>query len=122
MKKFVCILLAIIVCFSLTACASSSSDSKDKISNESKAIQAVKDDLRTKYGIANLYGLEYYQSPQYTTCTAQKDGSSWAVTLKGTINGYTDEYRTDFVSKKKFVVEATVTFSGTVIIESIKKG
>lgn len=130
MKKALTLLLVLSLVFSIAACSnskSSSSDSDDDSTyipdynythsmTESEAIAAVKNYRSTSQEIADLYGLKFYYTPDYGTCTATKSysGDSWSVTLKGTISGYTDDYKSNFVYDKKFTVKASVSSTGSV--------
>ena len=85
---------------------------------KSDAISAAKESSEVQKEIATEYGMKFFYTPDWGTVTAteQSDGS-WKVVLKGTISGYTDDYKTDFEYDKKFT--ATVTVSGTGYVEYV---
>lgn len=141
MKKVLTLCLALCLMLSATACSmpngsSSDSDYDNDYSSdydsdygsdydsdydytpsmsESEAIAAVKNDSGIAQKIANLYGLKFFYQPDYGTCTATQNYSGgWSVTLKGTISGYTDDYKTNFSYDNKFTVKASVSDSGYV--------
>lgn len=81
----------------------------------SQAISYAKSSSTVQNKIANLYGLKFYYTPDWGTITATKQSNGdWKVVIKGTISGYTDDYKTDFVYDKKFTVTVTVYSFGYV--------
>lgn len=81
----------------------------------SQAISYAKSSSTVQNKIANLYDLKFYYTPDWGTTTASQDSDGdWTVQIKGTISGYTDDYKTDFVYDKKFTVRVTVYSSGYV--------
>lgn len=81
----------------------------------SQAISYAKSSSTVQNKIANLYGLKFYYTPNWGTTTATKQSNGdWEVVIKGTISGYTDDYKTDYVSDKKFTVTVTVYSFGYV--------
>ena len=125
LKTILSLVMAIVVmsaiCFNLVGCNDSSSNSgsgsstsKNSIS-ESEAISLAKESSRVQDAIADKFGMEFYYTPSWGTCTAtQRSDGSWEVVLKGNISGYTDDHKTNFVSEKKFTVDVTVGSSGSV--------
>ena len=81
----------------------------------SQAISYAKSSSTVQNKIASLYGLKFYYTPNWGTTTAAKQSNGdWEVLIKGTISGYTDDYKTDFVYNKKFTVTVTVYSFGYV--------
>lgn len=66
-------------------------------------------------------GFKTFSEPQFGTCSAEQNGDgSWAVTLKGNMQGYVDDYQTDF-EQYKFDVTATVSKTGEVSNIDVEK-
>ncbi len=78
------------------------------------AITIAKQDAYVQRIIANCYGLKFFYAPDYSTCTATKNGDDWEVTLKGTISGYTDAYKSDYVYDKNFIVKVNMSADGNI--------
>lgn len=114
MKKWIALLLALVMCLSLCACGGgdkSSSEKKDEDTiesdydtdelSETKVISAAKENWNVVENLANKLGFKQYYSPQYGTCTAKEgDDGLWTYTLKGTMSGYVDDYHSDLKSKQ----------------------
>ena len=59
--------------------------------------------------------MKFFYTPDWGTITAEENYSGgWDVVLKGTISGYTDDYKTDFEYDQKFTAKVTVSSSGYV--------
>lgn len=102
--------------------STSGGSTKPSITRE-QAISYAKNNLNIQYKIVNLYGLKFYYKPEWGTATATKDRyGDWDVVLKGTISGYADDYKTEFLYKKKFKVEVTVYSSGQVGSGYVSRG
>ena len=86
-----------------------------KTITKSQAISIAKESSRVQDEIADVYKMKFYYTPDWGTVTAtQRSDGSWDVELKGTISGYTDDYKTDFEYDKKFTAKVTVGSSGYV--------
>ena len=73
--------------------------------------------------IADCWRMQYYYTPEWGSCTAKQiAGGDWQVILKGNIDGYTDEYKTDFIYNKAFKATVTVDESGIIISVRVTKG
>jgi roadblock/LC7 domain-containing protein len=82
---------------------------------KSEAISIAKESSTVQNKIAAAYGMKFFYTPDWGTVTATEySGGSWEVVLKGTISGYTDDYKTDFEYDKKFTAKVTVGSSGYV--------
>ncbi len=93
----------------------SSGSTTTSITTRSQAISYAKSNSTVQNKIANLYDLKFYYTPDWGTATAEKQSNGdWEVVIKGTISGYTDDYKTDFVYDKKFTVTVTVYSFGYV--------
>ena len=102
--------------------STSGGSTKPSITRE-QAISYAKNDLNVQDKIVKLYGLKFYYRPEWGTITATKDrNGNWDVVLQGTISGYTDDYKTEFLYKKKFEVDVTVYSSGYVSSGWVSKG
>ncbi len=141
MKKFICILLVIVMCVPMMACTSSTDSSRSttiasssskgsssyseksedsiKIETESQAIDAAKNCWWMADEIADRHFLEFYYDPEYGRCTAEENTYSWTVTLRGTISGYKDSYKSDFVYGQKFTVIVSVPEDGEITIRNL---
>lgn len=141
MKKWIALLLALVMCLSLCACGSKRDDADDDdderdeqveetaepaITTESQAISAVKNDGYSDYNItaqaiARKLGFNQFYDPDYGVCEAEQNSDgSWSVTLNGSMSGYTDEYHSEF-EKMKFKVTAEVSPDGEVSSTSVVK-
>ena len=112
MKKALSLILALVICFSMCACGEKDS----RIDTEQEAISALKSDERAIENgfLASYLGFHFYKDPVFTVCTAEKiDDNTWAVTLKGNISGYTDEYKQKYDSCG-FVFKANVSVDGEI--------
>lgn len=81
---------------------------------EYEAISIAKKDSYVVGRIADYHGLKFYYDPDYGTCTASKQGNLWKVTLKGTISGYKDDYKSVFEYDKTFRATVDVSLDGDV--------
>ena len=82
---------------------------------KSEAISIAKGSSEVHNEIAKKFGMKFFYVPDWGTVTAEEEyGGSWKVTLKGTISGYTDDYKSDFEYDKKFTAYVTVSTSGYV--------
>ncbi len=131
MKKTISLLLLLAMVLSLCACGTTSSAPKTTTKrssssydysytpstiSKSTAISKAQSSKTVQNAIADKYGMKFYYTPDWGTCTATKSGDGWKVTLKGNISGYTDDYKSNFIYDKKFT--ATVTVSGTGYVSS----
>ena len=86
---------------------------------QSQAISTAKSSSKVQDAIADRYDMKFYYTPDWGTCTAKEDyHGGWEVVLKGTISGYTDDYKKDFVYDKTF--KATVTVSETGYVKNVR--
>lgn len=122
------IMCVFIVCTVFVGCQSNDSDANYNFSSydysltESKAISIAKESSEVENEIASKYGMKFFYTPDWGTVTATEDSSgNWKVVLKGTISGYTDDYKTDFEYDKKFTATVTVSSSGYVASVSVSK-
>lgn len=100
----------------------SSGDSTTKSITQAKAISYAKSSSTVQDRIAALYSLKFYYTPDWGTTTATKQyNGDWKVVLKGTISGYTDDYKSNYVFNKKFTVTVIVNYLGTCSVSSIQK-
>ena len=121
-KFFLSVLLLVVSAFCVVSCKNTqnseyssnhSSGSTTASITQSQAILYAKNSSTVINKIVNLYGLKYYYTPDWGTATATENvDGSWAVKIKGTISGYADDYKSDFVYRKKFTVTANVYSSG----------
>lgn len=81
---------------------------------EYEAISLAQENTKVINKIAEEFGLKFFYDPDYGTCTASNQGGEWKVTLKGTISGYTDDYKSNFVYDKKFTATVDVSKDGEV--------
>ena len=119
MKKWTALLLALVMCLALCACGgggkSQKEEEEDKELTSTQAINAVKNNKVgstnwTEQKIAGALGFKQFAEPEYgTTDAEQNSDGSWTVVLKGSMSGYTDEYRSDF-DRMKFELKATVSY------------
>ncbi len=126
MKKILCVLLAILITCSVVGCSTGStndsysgnSSGSSKISKQ-EAIEIAKNSTKVKEAIASFYGLKFYAEPDYGTVTAEKDTylteECWEVTLKGTISGYKDDYKTEAVYRKSFSKKVYISLTGEIL-------
>ena len=135
MKKVFALCLIMCLTFSLTSCSSNGSTTNNDYNSdytpsyttpqlsESAAISAVKSEFGLARQIADLHNLKFFSQPEYGTCTATKNytNGGWKVTLKGTISGYTDDYKKNFSYKNRFTVTALVSDTGLVSNLQVKK-
>lgn len=122
------IMCVFVVCTVFVGCQSNDSDTNYNYSSydysltESKAISIAKESSEVENEIASKYGMKFFYTPDWGTVTATEDSSGdWKVVLKGTISGYTDDYKTDFEYDKKFTATVTVSSSGYVVSVSVSK-
>lgn len=126
-KRIISIVLAIAclsaLCINLIGCKEEKSESTKKSISEEKAISIAKESEHVQNKIADAYGIKFYMTPSWGTCTATlaEDGD-WEVTLKGKIMGYTDDYKENMVYDKIFTATVSVSSSGYVGYVSVKKG
>ncbi|MBQ8718747.1 MAG: hypothetical protein IJ112_01115 [Oscillospiraceae bacterium] len=118
MKKLTALLLALVMCLSLCACGGGEQSKKEEKNEEITSTQAINAVKNNKVGsvnwteqkIAGALGFKQFASPDYgTTDAEQNSDGSWTVVLKGSMSGYTDDYRSDY-DRMKFELEATVSY------------
>ena len=127
--KLFCVVMAILVLLTcVVGCGSSGSSgtsNKQNITSSTEAINAVKNYMKSSsfslnQRIASALGFKNFYDPDFGTSSAtQNSDGSWDVTIKGSMDGYVDEYHDDFETYK-FEVSATVSETGSVSI-SVKK-
>ncbi len=114
MKKIIFILIAVALMFSLFSCGVG--DNEETVVSGYTAVAIAKNSSYVQNQIASKYGLEIFYTPEWGTCTYDSnDSGTWNVTLKGTISGYTDEYKSDFEWDLKFTAYVTVSSKGNVL-------
>ena len=87
-----------------------------------RAISIAKNNYLVQMDILDCWGLEFAYEPNWGSCTAEQDADGkWIVTLKGTISGYTDEYKKNFISNKAFEATVWVNSEGDVKYSSVDK-
>ena len=131
-KSFI-LVLVIIMCSVVslaifTACGEEEDTGNDEstqidtnyyVMTEKRAIEIAKSSSVVLNAVANRFGLQYYYQPDWTSnCTANEarwgDHVNYTVWLRGTISGYKDEFKTNYVSKQKFQVYLTFYYDGSV--------
>lgn len=125
----VCLFL---VCANFIGCQENSSNDSDDAADavadvpvsisESKAISIAKQSSYVQNKIAKEYGMKFFYTPDWGTVTATDQYSGWEVVLKGTISGYTDDYKSDFIYDKKFTAKVTMSNSGVVSSVYVSRG
>lgn len=117
LSVFTILLLIFTSCFSSQKENSISYDylneEKSEITQHQALLTAKESDYVYKI-IADCYGLKSFYKPDYTSCSAIKDGDLWNITLKGTISGYTDIYKGEYLCDKNFSIKVTVDINGNV--------
>ena len=138
MKKLSILLLIVFMtcCFVLTGCddnsVSNNYDSNYNSNNsftssfisKEQAISYAKKSSALQNQIAKLYGMKFFYTPDWGTITARDTTASgyWTLTIKGTISGYTDDYKTDFEYDKKFTALVQVYSSEVIDVQYVSKG
>lgn len=116
MKKFLCLILVLVLSFSVCACGPKYvyGGSSTQITTASDAVNLVKKgdgftSAATEIRMDLGFKFNTIYNPSYGTCTAQKNSDgTWSVTLKGNMSGYIDDYNDDF---------ETYTFTYTVTVD-----
>lgn len=121
-KSFISMMLVIACmltyCLMLTSCGNSNDastsgdDDYNKTITKEEAISIAKKSSKVQNEIANEKNLEFFYTPDWGSATAEKRGDGWLVVLKGTISGYTDEYKSDFEYDLKFTAKILMDSSG----------
>lgn len=144
MKKWIALLLALVMSFALCAC-NRSDEKADSANNEeeivemreiteSEAVDAVKNDVfggtnMTEQSICSALGFKQFYTPDYGTYDAvQNENGTWEITLRGSMSGYVDDYHSEYETKR-FELVATARYSGnpdsyqgiTVNVQSVKE-
>lgn len=124
-RKIATVMLAIIClfafCMSFVGCRDNSSSDYDYdydysyTITKSEAISIAKESSTVQNKIAAAYGMKFFYTPDWGTVTATENSDgSWKVVLKGTISGYTDDYKSDYEYDKKFTATVSISSSGRV--------
>lgn len=120
-KRILLVGLAIMIVCSLYACDNNDSDIPDviypEVDSSSFAISCVKNDEYVKQMIAQRLSFNYFFAPRYGQSTADENSDgSWTVTVKGTMQGYIDEYHREL---KTYSFEATATISRQGVVTNV---
>ena len=127
MKNVIKIILSVLLLVVCLSCVAGCNNTPNKYDSEysgestttsitrSQAISYAKSSSTVQNKIAKLYNLKFYYTPDWGTTTAtEQSNGDWEVVIKGTISGYTDDYKTNFVYNNKFTVIVTVYSFGYV--------
>ena len=121
MKRSITLFLPLLLFVLLVGCGTSAPkptpEPTPAIRSATMAISTVKgskgENNYTSQRIRSELGFKFWYEPDYGTCNAKENADgSWDVTLYGKMNGYTDDYKSDFAIKK-FTVSATVSKDGS---------
>ncbi len=123
-RRIICLVLLLVclclTCVTFVACSSNDNSDENTITT-TEAVDIAKRSSAVQDEIAKEFGFQFYSHPSWGTVSVEEGTKGWVIELKGTISGYTDEYKSDLVSGKKFTAEIIMMSDGYIVSVDVTK-